>query len=138
METSGDQSSTTKTVSNLINLSSTFPERNDTFMEQSNYDINENYNNDSYDDDDDDDDNSSIIKSPIDNQLSDYRIHRHNKYIIEQDINNSLDETKGSTYKDIHVKSVKNDDYHKWPANTLLIASDSIMNNIDEKGYLNK
>ena len=65
---------------------------------------------------------NSSSNCAIDEQLNDYRIHCHNKYII--DLVNSSNTS---------IITERNQDTHKWPANTLLIAADSIMSNLDEK-----
>ena len=71
------------------------------------------------------DTSSSVSKNPIENQILDYRIHRHHKYVIELE----QDGKKDSTVSLINEQS----NIQKWPINTLLIVSDSIMNNIEEK-----
>ena len=55
------------------------------------------------------DTSSSRSKNPIENQILDYRIHRHHKYVIE-----------------LEQDGKKESNIQKWPSNTLLIVSDSI------------
>ena len=134
VETSLDQLRSIKTTENLIQLSSTL---NDTFNERSNCEIpitsditslqsseKDNYDNESSIKAESSKSHNTVIKEAFEEQIYDYRIHSHNKYIIEHDINKS---------QDVSTKSKIKDSIHKWPAKTLLIASDSIMSHIDEK-----
>ena len=66
--------------------------------------------------------NTSINKTPVEEQIINYRKYRHNNYINERTNSDSV--TRIQTNEHIN---------NKWPMNTLLIASDSIMSNIDEK-----
>ena len=66
--------------------------------------------------------NTSINKTPVEEQIINYRKYRHNNYINERTNSDSVIRIQTNE----HINN-------QWPMNTILIASDSIMNNTDEK-----
>ena len=77
----------------------------------------------------------------IDEQITNYRNTNHNHYINEKLYNTiRKSENNNDHAPNNHVSKESNDGYHdddcklknKWPKNTILCASDSMMNQIDE------
>ena len=138
VETSSTHNVINKSSANLIHLSSTVNDPNESSNHNDNYEIpsttlqlslesdcrdNNDYTSISYTNGNTSNINS-LNKCPIDEQINDYRIHCRNKYIIDVDLNSTNNKSIGTEQNQVP---------HKWPANTLLIAADSIMSNLDEK-----
>ena len=72
-------------------------------------------------------------------QLENYRFYRHINYMEIKCSNGSNVEynNEHNYINDDKQNSIHGDEIvHKWPVNTLLIASDSIFNNLEEKRHL--